>query len=126
MTGHFSDRLIFEMKALDNNYQVILFQNRQGYAPIQSCNTCGHSPDCPNCDVSLTYHRYSNKLRCHYCSYSIVSQKQCVACGGVDLDTKGFGTEQIQEETIAFFQMQKWHVWIWIRVSTVMNELFKV
>ena len=53
--------------------------------------------------MNLTYHQYSNQLRCHYCSYSIVSQKQCGACGGVDLDTKGFGTEQIQEETIALF-----------------------
>ena len=104
MTGHFSDRLISEIKdALDNNHQIILFQNRRGYAPILSCNTCGHSPECPNCDVNLTYHQYSNQLRCHYCSYSIVSQKQCGACGGVDLDTKGFGTEQIQEETIALF-----------------------
>ena len=104
MTGHFSDCLISEIKdALDNNHQIILFQNRRGYAPILSCNTCGHSPECPNCDVNLTYHQYSNQLRCHYCSYSIVSQKQCGACGGVDLDTKGFGTEQIQEETIALF-----------------------
>jgi len=108
MTGHFSDRLISEMKeALDNNHQIILFQNRRGYAPILSCNTCGHSPECPNCDVSLTYHQYSNQLRCHYCSYSIVSQKQCGACGGVDLDTKGFGTEQIQEETMTLFPEAK-------------------
>jgi len=108
MTGHFSDRLISEMKnALKNNYQIILFQNRRGYAPIMSCNTCGHSPECPNCDVSLTYHQYSNQLRCHYCSYNIVSQQQCVACNGVDLDPKGFGTEQIQEETLMLFPEAK-------------------
>ncbi len=104
MTGHFSDRLISEMKdALESNHQIILFQNRRGYAPIMTCNTCGHSPECPNCDVSLTYHQNLNQLRCHYCSYTVVSKKQCAACHGIDLDTKGFGTEQIQEETLALF-----------------------
>ena len=104
MTGHFSDRLISEIKeALDNQQQIILFQNRRGYAPVLTCNTCGHTPECPNCDVSLSYHQYANQLRCHYCSYAIVAQKQCGACSGIDLDTKGFGTEQIQEEIKLLF-----------------------
>lgn len=108
MSGHFSDRLLAEMKeALEDKHQIILFQNRRGYAPVLTCNSCGHSPECPNCDVTLTYHQHANQLRCHYCSYAIVVQKQCGACGGVDLDTKGFGTEQIQEETMALFPNAK-------------------
>ena len=108
MNGHFSDRLIAEMKeALEDKHQIILFQNRRGYAPVLTCNSCGHSPECPNCDVTLTYHQHANQLRCHYCSYAIVVQKQCGACSGVDLDTKGFGTEQIQEETMALFPNAK-------------------
>lgn len=104
MKGHFSDRLISEIKAtLDLGYQVILFQNRRGYAPIVSCNSCGHVPQCSNCDVSLTYHQYSKQLRCHYCSYTIAVQPSCMACGGVDINHKGFGTEQIQEEAQALF-----------------------
>ncbi|MBV1923665.1 MAG: primosomal protein N', partial [Flavobacteriaceae bacterium] len=70
MKGHFSDRLIEEIKeALENNEQVILFQNRRGYSPVVECTTCGVSPQCPNCDVSLTYHQYKNQLRCHYCGH---------------------------------------------------------
>ena len=108
MNGHFSDRLLAEMKeALEDKHQIILFQNRRGYAPVLTCNSCGHSPECPNCDVTLTYHQHANQLRCHYCSYAIVVQKQCGACSGVDLDTKGFGTEQIQEETMALFPNAK-------------------
>lgn len=104
MKGHFSDRLISEIKAtLDLGYQVILFQNRRGYAPIVSCNSCGYVPQCSNCDVSLTYHQYSKQLRCHYCSYTIAVQPSCMACGGVDINHKGFGTEQIQEEAQALF-----------------------
>jgi len=104
MKGHFSDRLIEEMtEALDNDFQVILFQNRRGFSPIVECNTCGHSPQCQNCDVSLTYHQYKNELRCHYCGYHMAMQKSCQACGSVELDNKGFGTEQIQEEVSALF-----------------------
>ena len=104
MKGHFSDRLIFEIKeTLDSGYQVILFQNRRGYAPVVSCNSCGHVPQCSNCDVSLTYHQDSKQLRCHYCSYTIGVQPSCIACGGLDINHKGFGTEQIQEEAQALF-----------------------
>jgi len=99
MKGHFSDRLLEEIEeTLENGEQVILFQNRRGYAPIIECNTCGHSPQCPNCDVSLTYHQYKNQLRCHYCSHHIAMQQQCLACGSHELDTKGFGTQQIEQE----------------------------
>ena len=72
MNGHFSDRLLEEINlSLKNNEQVILFQNRRGYSPVIECNTCGVSPQCPNCDVSLTYHQYKNQLRCHYCGYNV-------------------------------------------------------
>lgn len=99
MTGHFSDDLLRAITdALEEGEQVILFQNRRGFSPILECNTCGHSPQCPNCDVSLTYHKYRNQLRCHYCGYHIAMQEKCMACGSVELDTKGFGTEQIELE----------------------------
>ena len=104
MKGHFSDRLIEEMTvALDQEQQIILFQNRRGFSPIVECNTCGHSPQCPNCDVSLTYHQYKNQLRCHYCGYNMSMLQNCLACGSVDLDSKGFGTEQIEEEVKVLF-----------------------
>jgi len=104
MDGHFSDRLVGEIKnTLESGYQVILFQNRRGYSPIISCKTCGHTPQCSNCDVSLTYHQIKQQLRCHYCSYTISLNKNCNACGGYDLEYKGFGTEQIQEEVKKLF-----------------------
>lgn len=104
MIGHFSDRMISEIEtALEINHQVILFQNRRGYAPVVSCNTCGHTPECSNCDVSLTYHQHSNQLRCHYCGYNLLMKNNCSACGGIDLDSKGFGTEQIHEEVQRLF-----------------------
>jgi len=104
MKGHFSDRLIQEMtEALNEGHQIILFQNRRGFSPIIECVTCGHSPQCPNCDVSLTYHQYKNELRCHYCGYHTIMHKNCQACGGVELDNKGFGTEQIEEEVKKLF-----------------------
>ena len=108
MTGHFSDRLIAEIKeTLEAESQVILFQNRRGYSPVVSCNTCGHTPECPNCDVSLTFHQYRNQLRCHYCSHTMAMQQFCGACGGVEIDSKGFGTEQIQEEIEVLFPEAK-------------------
>jgi len=99
MKGHFSDRLLEEIEeTIQNGEQIILFQNRRGYAPIIECKTCGNSPQCPNCDVSLTYHQYKNQLRCHYCSHHIAMQQQCFACGSHELDSKGFGTQQIEQE----------------------------
>jgi primosomal protein N' (replication factor Y) (superfamily II helicase) len=104
MTGHFSDRLLEEIReTLSNKEQVILFQNRRGFSPILECNTCGHSPQCPNCDVSLTYHSHNNQLRCHYCGYHIALQTKCMACGSIELSTKGFGTEQVETELKAIF-----------------------
>lgn len=102
--GHFSDRLLEEMtETLKEGYQIILFQNRRGYSPIVECHTCGHAPQCPNCDVSLTYHQYKNELRCHYCSYNIVMLQNCMACKSTQLDSKGFGTEQIETEVKTLF-----------------------
>ncbi|WP_062059203.1 replication restart helicase PriA [Aquimarina longa] len=99
MTGHFSDTLLEGInEALKEGEQVILFQNRRGYSPVIECNTCGHSPQCSNCDVSLTFHNYKNQLRCHYCGYYISMPQKCMACGSIDLTTKGFGTEQIERE----------------------------
>ena len=108
MKGHFSDRLIEEItEALNNKYQIILFQNRRGFSPIVECNTCGHSPQCPNCDVSLTYHQYTKQLRCHYCGYKMAMLINCLACGSTELDTKGFGTEQVEEEVKLLFPNSK-------------------
>ncbi|MEM9142702.1 MAG: primosomal protein N' [Bacteroidota bacterium] len=97
--GHFSERLLEEIaQTLNQGEQVILFQNRRGYAPILECTTCGHSPQCPNCDVSLTYHQHKRQLRCHYCGYHMAMLENCLACGSPTLDTKGFGTQQVEEE----------------------------
>ena len=108
MTGHFSDRLL-EMitEALDNKEQVILFQNRRGFAPVVECETCGVSPQCPNCDVSLTYHNYRKELRCHYCGHHQAMPHNCGACGSEKLNTKGFGTEQIEIELMELFPNAK-------------------
>lgn len=104
MKGHFSDRLIEEMtQTLEEGFQIILFQNRRGFSPIVECTTCGNSPQCPNCDVSLTYHQYRDQLRCHYCGYNSAMLKSCQACGNATMDTKGFGTEQIEEEVKTLF-----------------------
>jgi primosomal protein N' (replication factor Y) len=104
MTGHFSDSLIDEItKSLSLNEQVILFQNRRGFSPIVECMTCGHVPHCIQCDVSLTFHKSKNQLRCHYCGYSIANPTHCHACSSVHLSTKGFGTEQIQQELTTLF-----------------------
>lgn len=104
MTGHFSDQLIEEInQALSLEEQVILFQNRRGFSPVVECMTCGAVPECPHCDVSLTYHKYRNELRCHYCGYTLPMPKQCGRCHSVDLNTKGFGTEQVEEELRELF-----------------------
>ncbi|MBT8209895.1 MAG: primosomal protein N' [Eudoraea sp.] len=104
MQGHFSDRLVTEIaETLAEKEQVILFQNRRGYAPVLECKTCGHTPQCPNCDVSLTYHRQRNQLRCHYCGHHTPLHTSCEACGSFTLDTKGFGTEQVEQELKELF-----------------------
>ncbi|KFF05712.1 replication restart helicase PriA [Flavobacterium reichenbachii] len=108
MTGHFSDLLIEEIaEALSLGEQVILFQNRRGYSPIIECMTCGHVPHCQQCDVSLTFHKHKNQLRCHYCGYAIAKPTHCHSCSSIDLTTKGFGTEQIEQELISLFPKAK-------------------
>ncbi len=108
MTGHFSDVLIEEINiALSLGEQVILFQNRRGYSPVIECITCGHVPQCQQCDVSLTYHKHKNQLRCHYCGYTMAKPTHCHSCSSVDLTTKGFGTEQIEQELVSIFPNSK-------------------
>ena len=108
MTGHFSERLLLLIReALVQKEQIILFQNRRGYSPIVECTTCGVAPQCPNCDVSLTFHKFRNELRCHYCGYNRTMPQTCAACGNATLDTKGFGTEQIELELKELFTEHK-------------------
>ena len=85
-------------EALESKEQIILFQNRRGFAPMLECFTCGHVQQCKRCDVSLTYHKYSDLLRCHYCGYIEKVQLTCTACGSIETDMRGFGTEKIEEE----------------------------
>ncbi|MEY4963268.1 MAG: hypothetical protein RLZZ323_587 [Bacteroidota bacterium] len=108
MTGHFSTSLIEAITTtLSLREQVILFQNRRGYSPIMECLTCGNVPQCQQCDVSLTYHKHKNQLRCHYCGYSMAKPTHCHGCSGIDLATKGFGTEQIEQELLTIFPNAK-------------------
>ncbi|MGE0088804.1 MAG: primosomal protein N' [Bacteroidales bacterium] len=105
---YFSNQLIESIKsALEINEKVILFQNRRGFAPYLECESCGWIPYCPNCDVSLTYHQYSNELVCHYCGFSVRTYKSCSKCGDTALSTKGFGTEKIEEDIKSIFPQAK-------------------
>ena len=103
--GHFSDILLEAMtQTLAQGKQVILLQNRRGYAPYLQCEHCDTIPQCPHCDVSLTYHQLQNQLRCHYCGYTIVKPVSCPACQSYNtLQTKGLGTERVEEELMQFF-----------------------
>ena len=104
MSGIFSKQLLLKIKeTIDQRKQVILFQNRRGYAPILECLCCGYSPQCVQCDVSLTYHQTINKLRCHYCGYNTNMPNQCNACGMTSLNKKGVGTQQIEEQIKKIF-----------------------
>lgn len=104
MNGAFSRTLIDAIETtLANDKQVILFQNQRGYAPVMECLDCGHTPQCSQCDVTLTYHQPSNQLKCHYCGFTIAAPIQCHGCGGIHLQTKGLGTQQIQEQVESFF-----------------------
>ncbi|MEZ5043471.1 MAG: primosomal protein N' [Saprospiraceae bacterium] len=99
MQSHFTTQLIEELKgALERGEQAILFQNRRGYSPTYRCNTCGWHSECINCDVSLTYHKFFNTLKCHYCGYQSKLVKDCPACGSNDLGLQGFGTEKIEDD----------------------------
>lgn len=104
MQSHFTSVLIDEIKnALSRKEQIILFQNRRGYTPFILCATCGFSPKCINCDVSLTYHRTTGKLHCHYCGYRNEVLHECPACGSARIEQKGFGTEKIEDELKLIF-----------------------
>ena len=108
MTGMFSNELIANCrKALKNGEQVILFQNRRGYSPMVRCKECGTVPKCENCDVSLTYHKHSNSLVCHYCGYTIPLPDLCPACQLPGLEIIGYGTERIEDDIDALFPGEK-------------------
>ncbi len=99
MFSYFSGTLLQEMeKAIAQQQQVILFQNRRGHTPLLQCKTCGYIAKCIHCDVSLTYHKSSGKLHCHYCGFMEDPIQVCPACGSTHIESKGFGTERIEEE----------------------------
>ncbi len=104
MQGHFSNFLLENIgKALSNKEQIILFQNRRGYAPYIECKGCAYIPKCKNCDVSLTVHKIFNSMTCHYCGYTEPIPVVCPVCKTPNLTTKGFGTEKIEDEIMEFF-----------------------
>lgn len=101
--NHFTGTLLDELKAcLERGEQAILFQNRRGYAPTYRCGTCSWHAECINCDVSLTYHKFQEMLKCHYCGYSTKLATECPACATAPLTLQGFGTEKIEDELKIF------------------------
>lgn len=92
---------------LKEGKQVLIFQNRRGFAPVMECLSCGHSPFCPNCDVPLTYHKFSNLLKCHYCGHAQAKPNKCYNCQSLELTTKGIGTEQIEIQLQSMFPDKK-------------------
>jgi primosomal protein N' (replication factor Y) len=104
MKGVFTPLLYNSIEdSLSNGKQVILFQNRRGYASFMECRDCGYVVRCKHCDVSLTYHKYENKLSCHYCGYRVDVPHKCPACESENISTKGFGTEKIEMELNKYF-----------------------
>ena len=104
MRGAFSPDLLEAMRsALSNRKQVILFQNRRGFAPMVECKVCGWVPKCKNCDVSLTYHRSMNVLTCHYCGFTYAVPRQCPNCESTELIGRGYGTEKIEDRVRELF-----------------------
>lgn len=104
MNGPFSPVLLLKVReALKRGEQVILFQNRRGYAPMIECKQCGWVPHCQHCDVSLTLHRNLHQLSCHYCGYTYQVPTECPACGSHELQTRGYGTEKIEDEVRTLF-----------------------
>ena len=102
--GNFSEPLLSEMHgALKREEQIILFQNRRGFAPMVECRECAWIPKCTQCDVSLTYHKRDNRLVCHYCGYSCEVPRMCPACLQPTIEVRGFGTERIEEDVEAVF-----------------------
>jgi primosomal protein N' (replication factor Y) len=105
MVSHFTPQLVNGItEALSRGEQVILFQNRRGYSNYIVCNDCDHIPKCARCDVSLTYHRHSGKLECHYCGHKEAMPRACPSCGGTNMTMKGFGTEKIEDEIELVFE----------------------
>jgi primosomal protein N' (replication factor Y) len=108
MQSHFTSYLMENIReSLNLGEQVILFQNRRGYTPLWMCEICNWTPKCINCDVSLTYHKHSNNLKCHYCSYTTKPVGSCKACGSNRLKMLGFGTEKIEDELSVIFEDKK-------------------
>lgn len=108
MQSHFTSYLMENIReSLNLGEQVILFQNRRGYTPLWMCEICNWTPKCVNCDVSLTYHKHSNNLKCHYCSYTTKPVGSCKACGSNRLKMLGFGTEKIEDELSVIFEDKK-------------------
>ena len=108
MHGHFSPVLKEKMEeALARNEQIILFQNRRGFAPMIECHDCGWVPRCVHCDVSLTYHKHTNQLVCHYCGYTTAVPHTCPECGSEDLRDRGFGTEKVEDEIKEMFPLAR-------------------
>lgn len=101
---HFNFELLNNIsRSLQGGEQVILFQNRRGYAPYLQCRTCGYSPRCPHCNVTLTQHKASSRMECHYCSYTMERSLVCPNCQTQDMSTMGFGTEKVEEEVSRLF-----------------------
>ena len=104
MSGNISPLLLDEAnQALKRGEQIILFQNRRGFAPIIECKLCAWVPKCKHCDVTLTYHKRYHQLTCHYCGYTCEIPRQCPACGHTEIDIRGFGTERVEEDIAQYF-----------------------
>ena len=104
MVGNFSQKLINEMRrTIEQGYQVLVFRNRRSYSPIVECQECGEIPKCPHCNVHLSYHRYNNTLRCHYCEFIARFNGTCSKCGTASFNYKGAGTEKLEEELAKIF-----------------------
>ena len=104
MHGPFSPQLLAAVRAaLDNGEQAILFQNRRGFAPMVECKQCGWVPKCQNCDVSLTLHKNTSQLSCHYCGFTYRVPEQCPNCESRELMTRGFGTEKVEDQILEMF-----------------------
>ena len=102
--SQFSNTLINAMQeALAHQRQVIIFKNRRGFAPVVRCGFCGWQAGCPNCDISLTFHKYRDNMHCHYCGYQTYVPRQCPACGSPDVRKEGYGTQKLEEELAIIF-----------------------
>ncbi len=104
MKSLFAPKILENIKqTLENKEQIILFQNRRGFSPFTECETCGYIPKCEHCDVSLTFHKFTGQLVCHYCGYSEKATKVCKACESPTMTARGFGTQKIEDEIKVFF-----------------------